>query len=327
VDKALATNYQAILMDVQMPVMDGITATRSLREHGLETPIVALTANAMRGFEEQCLEAGYSSYISKPIDVDRFMNHLAELLGGTRVAAESGNAPDSPMSKEHAAETRESHGEGQTMAPAAPARPIVSKLPMDNKKFRELVSRFVERLGHQVQAMEAAAAEGKMAELADLAHWLKGAGGTVGFDEFTTPAALLEQAAKDGREEEARTALDPIQELVSRIQIPSAEPTAFHPDQEAQAPVVLKENGQAPIAALPEAETADDKADDSDTAFLFQEERKLEEELKQIAATLDDDLEFFTLPEEEIMEPDTSCSQPIEEGYSSELEIDNTKWG
>jgi HPt (histidine-containing phosphotransfer) domain-containing protein len=241
------------------------------------------------------------------------------------------------MSKEHAAETRESHGEEQTMVTAAPARPIVSKLPMDNKKFRELVNRFVERLRQQVQAMEAAAAEGKLAELADLAHWLKGAGGTVGFDEFTTQAALLEQAAKGGREEEARTALDTIQELVSRIQIPSgeqnaspvetnaerattdgvelaepsAEPTAFHPDQEAQAPVVLKENGQAPIAALPEAETADDKADDSDTAFLFQEERKLEEELQQIAATLEDDLEFSTLPEEEIMEPNTSSSQPI----------------
>ncbi|MBT8355966.1 MAG: response regulator [Desulfofustis sp.] len=350
VDKALATDYQAILMDVQMPVMDGMTATVSLREHGLTTPIVALTANAMRGFEEQCLEVGYSSYLSKPIEVDRFMNHLAELLGGTQVEAEPGDDPDSLMSKEHAAETRNSQGKEQTMVPASSARPIVSKLPMDNKKFQELVSRFVKRLSEQVKAMEATAAEGKMAELAALAHWLKGAGGTVGFDDFTAPAALLEKAAKEGREGEALTALITIQELISRIQVPSgeqnvspfeknaernkmesveltgasAEPIGLNPNEEAQNPAVLKGDGQEPLTALSEAETAHENTDHSDTALLWEEERQLKEEFKQSGAISGDDFEFFTLTEEEIMELDTSCSQSIEEPYSTEVEIDNT---
>ncbi len=353
VNKALATDYQAILMDVQMPIMDGLTATRSLREHGLTTPIVALTANAMRGFAEQCLEAGYSSYVSKPIEVDRFMTHLAELLGGTQVAVESADAPDTSMSKEQAAETLDSPKEEQTIVPAAVAKPLVSTLPTDNKKFRELVSRFVERLSQQVQAMEASAAEGKMAELADLAHWLKGAGGTVGFDDFTTPAAQLEQAAKDGREEEVPTALETIQELVSRIQVPSdeqnvsavetnaepatpdvvesaepsAEPLALNPDKEAPTFADSRVHEEAPGTVLSEADFAHYQVDDSDRAFLFEEEGKLKEELNQIAASLDDDFEFFRLSEQESMEPDTSCSQPIEERYASELEMDNTKWG
>jgi hypothetical protein len=192
-----------------------------------------------------------------------------------------------------------------------------------------------------------------MAELADLAHWLKGAGGTVGFDDFTTPAAQLEQAAKDGREEEVPTALETIQELVSRIQVPSveqnesavktnagpattegvelaepsAEPLALNPDEEAPTFVDPGSYEEVIGIAFSEAEPVHDNVEDPDTAFLFEEEGKLKEELNQIAASLDDDLEFFAFPEEEIMEPDDSYSQPIEERYSSELEIDNTKWG
>ena len=323
VDKALATDYQAILMDVQMPVMDGFAATSLLRDHGITAPIVALTANAMRGFEQQCLDAGYSSYLSKPIEVDRFMNHLAELLGGTSISAESSDIPARSMSKEHALETHEPQGEEHSLTPTAPAPPIVSTLPMDNKKIRDLVSRFVERLRQQVREMEATAAEGKMAELAALAHWLKGAGGTVGFDDFTRPAALLEQAAKNGREEEVLAALERIQELTSRVQIPSgdqylepvekntehthtdgtdlaetsADPITFNPEIEAQTPVVLKGKEQEKIAVLAQAETTQKETDASD---------------------------FFTFAEKEIVVPVANYSPIKEERYVPELEMDDT---
>ena len=70
VEKFKAGNYLAIFMDCQMPVMDGYDATRAIREHeapGSRIPIIAVTANAMKGDREKCLECGMDDYISKPI--------------------------------------------------------------------------------------------------------------------------------------------------------------------------------------------------------------------------------------------------------------------
>ena len=74
-----------VLMDMQMPRMDGSTATRLLRDRGCTLPILALTANAMKGFELEIERAGFSGFHTKPMDIDALLADLAARLDGRRV--------------------------------------------------------------------------------------------------------------------------------------------------------------------------------------------------------------------------------------------------
>ena len=81
VTAATEKSYDLILMDIQMPVMDGIEATRKIKEAGVTAPVVALTAKAMRGDREEILGAGCDGYISKPFKVENFANQVEEYIG------------------------------------------------------------------------------------------------------------------------------------------------------------------------------------------------------------------------------------------------------
>ena len=86
VEAAAAGEHAVILMDLQMPEMDGIEATRRIRAQGRRTPIIALTASAMEGDRERCLEAGFDEHLSKPVDL-RALTEALERWAGAPVAA------------------------------------------------------------------------------------------------------------------------------------------------------------------------------------------------------------------------------------------------
>jgi CheY-like chemotaxis protein len=92
VDMALAKNYDVILMDIQMPIMDGRTATQTLREKGYVLPIIALTAHAMKEDRDRCLAAGCNDYLTKPVQFDLLFDTLAKYINPPRL--DSGPPPE-----------------------------------------------------------------------------------------------------------------------------------------------------------------------------------------------------------------------------------------
>jgi HPt (histidine-containing phosphotransfer) domain-containing protein len=172
------------------------------------------------------------------------MELLAQLLGGRKVKKDANPIAASKSSPESE----------QKIETAADSSPIVSKLPVHMDKFRDIVVRFIDRLDQQLDAIEKAASRGNLKEVSELAHWLKGAGGTVGFDVFTDPAAQLEQQAKKGNSTQIKSSLANLRQLAKRLVVPGEEiavtsPLETKPSKEVQLSKSLALN--MPTARVP----------------------------------------------------------------------------
>jgi HPt (histidine-containing phosphotransfer) domain-containing protein len=99
--------------------------------------------------------------------------------------------------------------------------PLTTTLPIDDPEFREIVEEFVVRLEEQLGSARAAWERGDWAAVADIAHWIKGAGGTAGFPALTNPAAALQRLARqDQSGDEMAHVIGELERLFSRIQLP-----------------------------------------------------------------------------------------------------------
>ncbi|HYD29879.1 MAG TPA: response regulator [Azospirillaceae bacterium] len=190
--------YDLVLMDVQMPEMDGVAATRAIRSLSgpmAAIPIVALTANAMRGDAESYLAAGMNDYLSKPIDRPRLFATLARWTAG---AAES--APRSPAPVPCPAALAEIETSGQDLDDRTLAR-LVEDFGLADAI--ELFEAFLRETRQRVRDIDEAARDVDLPRLEREAHTLKGNAGNMGMAHLAATAAIVVKACRDGHGEEA----------------------------------------------------------------------------------------------------------------------------
>ncbi len=215
VDMATRDHFDLILMDMQMPILDGYAATQKLRALGNDTPIIAITAHAMKEDEEKCRTVGCSHFVSKPIAIDRLLATVSESLPqvsglGTGGSSANGSGPARPVTDAVARTPGENGRE-----------PLVSSLPSDAPIFREIARDFAEYLAQLIPEMRQAVAENDAFYLAELAHALKGSAGTAGFNAFTEPARTVEILAKKQQLDAIAPAINRLAQLQNRIFIPN----------------------------------------------------------------------------------------------------------
>jgi signal transduction histidine kinase/CheY-like chemotaxis protein len=193
--------FSLVLMDIQMPIMDGFEATRAIREKEAAThkhiPILAMTAHAMKGDRERCLAAGMDGYIAKPICAAQL---LAEIERFSR--RPKSDPPKLPPSGENCIDWQAAW----------------ANVEGDRDLLRELALLFLDDLPHQVEAIHGAAEKSQIHNLERLAHRLKGSVGNFAAKPAFEAAFRLEKIARQKDAHQVPQAVDDLEYEIRRLQ-------------------------------------------------------------------------------------------------------------
>jgi two-component system sensor histidine kinase/response regulator len=198
-------DYPVVLMDCHMPEMDGFEATRAIRKMevatGKHTPIIAVTALAMAGDRERCIEAGMDDYIAKPIDKERLKNKLNQW-----------------MNKEfafHNQKLAERFFEANAVVPTFQSDPIdLAELEVfygTQEEVEEVLRLFVTTAERQLPDLDMAISERRGSLAGRMSHELKGSSASVGAKEMSLLCLQLEQLIGQQEWDQAQQAYNKIQ--------------------------------------------------------------------------------------------------------------------
>jgi len=197
-----AGRFDAVLMDVQMPVMDGFEATRRIRANPgyAELPVIAMTANALAGDREKCLAAGMNDYVTKPIRMSEFFGALQRWL---HLAAPD-NPPPPPPPVHESWEPAELDIDG-----------ALSRIGTNTATYWRLAQTYARHHAGDADQLTAALQAGDFGLAGRLAHTLRGASATLGADALAAAAGALEVACES---RDLALAQEVLQALIPRLQ-------------------------------------------------------------------------------------------------------------
>jgi PAS domain S-box-containing protein len=217
--KALQTiPYDLVLMDIQMPVMDGLEATRVIRSwkqepgnpevngndsrvssfkfQGSTTPIIAMTAHAMQGYREECLEAGMNDYISKPVSLQALAEILERWLPTEEGQQETGNSKfEDGNSKENTNDSPVSSFNFQVSNAVWNRADMLRRMMGDEDLARLIVEAFLSDIPKQIEVLREVLAQEDAPAARRQAHTIKGAAANMSADGLRTVALKIENAA------------------------------------------------------------------------------------------------------------------------------------
>ncbi len=193
IEQLRSARVDVVLMDVQMPGLDGLEATRRIRFYDTTTPIIAMTAHAMSGDRERCLEAGMNDYTAKPVEPDQLNAVLARWL-----------KPLPCLPQDDAGARSGSVALDEASSPLQTER-VLRRLDGDRGFYHELLSEFVKNNQEIVDRLATTLESDNLPEFGRMVHALAGVAGTIGAGPVERTARALEAAFRRGRNEALRS--------------------------------------------------------------------------------------------------------------------------
>jgi len=200
-----ASSFDLVIMDLHMPILDGISACKMIKEPGSgalnpQVPVVAMTASAILRGKERCIEAGMADFLTKPLGKKDFERTLARWVPSWRPPSKPGSSPS---------------GEDFFVFNE---KELLERLAGDAELLKTIAGAFLKELPESLDKLAKGFEAGNMEELRREAHSLKGSAASVSAEELRAASLALERAATEGSLEKAKAAMEGVSEKAKALQ-------------------------------------------------------------------------------------------------------------